>query len=264
MNESTRAMWNDYSNNYFANTADYERDLAVIKADPSKAFPRDVWAMLQAAIPDWKGKRVLVPSSGSNQIAFGFHLLGASLTSTDIAENQLRNAAKYAGANGWQIDFRQADSMTLDGIEDEAYDLVFTSNGVHVWISDLEMMYRAFHRVLKPGGSFVFFDTHPFNRPFNGKGGKLRLKKPYTKTGPFNDPPEYAWRTEDILRSLLAAGFRIEDYRDMQSYPDEIMAFAWHYSSYQEREKDKLAKYDWKRNEAAALPSWIGVSAKKA
>jgi ubiquinone/menaquinone biosynthesis C-methylase UbiE len=56
------------------------------------------------------------------------------VTSTDIAENQLKNASKIANANGWEIDFRQADSMTLDGIPDSEFDLAYTSNGVHVWI----------------------------------------------------------------------------------------------------------------------------------
>jgi len=45
--------------------------------------------------------------------------------------------------------FQIADSMALVGIKDAAFDLVYTSNGVHVWISDLCAMYGTFRRVLK-------------------------------------------------------------------------------------------------------------------
>jgi len=262
MNESTRKMWDNRADTYFTDT-DHAKSLAIIKSDPARAFPRDVWEMLRNAVHDLKGKRVLVPSSGDNLSVFGFHLLGAKVTSTDLSEKQLGNAAKIAAAHHWDIEFRQADSMALDVLPDSEYDLIHTSNGAHVWIGDLGMMYRSFYRVLKPGGSYVFFETHPFCRPFDQRGKDAKIIKPYTSTGPFNDPPEFAWRIEDFIRALMNAGFTLADYRDMQSYKEEIMAFAWHYKTYTEREKDNYAQHDWKINPWAALPTWMGVSAIK-
>ena len=259
MNESTRKHWNDRSDDYFDN----DQDIPIIINDPARAFPRDAWDMLRNAVPDLRGKRVLVPSSGDNKAVFGLCLLGAKATSTDLAEKQLENAAKIAEANGWDIEFRHADSMTLEGLPNEEYDLVYTSNGCHVWISDLSMMYRAFSRVLKPGGTYVFFETHPFWRPFDDSTPEVRIVKPYTSTGPFGDPPNYHWRVGDFLRALLGAGFAIEDFRDMEVYKDDILAHSWYYSSQEEREKDNYSKYDWTLNPWAALPTWMGVSAKK-
>ncbi|MDR1463972.1 MAG: class I SAM-dependent methyltransferase [Oscillospiraceae bacterium] len=261
MNESARQSWNQW-----AETCLTENDrisLELIQEDPRRAFPRDVWDMVTAATPDLRGKRVLVPSSGDNLAAFGFHLLGAKVTSADLAEKQLENAARIADAHGWDMEFRQADSMTLDGLPDGTYDLIHTSNGAHVWISDLGQMYHSFHRALRPGGAYVFFDTHPFNRPFDDHGKRLKVVRPYAATQPFHDPPEYPWRVEDILRALLGAGFALRDYRDIQSGPDDIMAFGWFYRSYAQREQDRRAKYDWIKNPGAALPSWMGVSARK-
>ncbi|GHU70641.1 hypothetical protein AGMMS49992_03320 [Clostridia bacterium] len=267
MNELTRKNWNDRSDTYFAESC-IDADLASIELDPTKAFPRDVWNMLRASMPDVHGKRVLVPSSGDNIAVFGFHLLGATVTSTDIAERQLENAARIADAHNWSITFQQADSMTLDGIPYGEFDLVYMSNGVHVWISDLCAMYSMIHKTLKPGGAFVFFDTHPWHRPFDESGSEVKIQKPFVDVGPFFDSkdgnaPTFAWRVEDFLRSLLASGFTITDYHDMQSYPDEIMAFAWYYKTYAERERDNYAQYDWKLNPWRALPSWMGVSARK-
>jgi ubiquinone/menaquinone biosynthesis C-methylase UbiE len=259
MNETTRNAWNSWSEEYFKRDAN---DLDAIKLDPIRAFPRDVREMLRAAVPDLRGKRVLVPSSGDNLATFGLHLLGAQVTSTDIAENQLENAMKIADANGFSgITFRQADSMTLDGIKDGEFDLVYTSNGAHVWISDLSMMYRSFNRVLKAGGIYVFFETHPFHRPFNentyDEDKVVRIIKPYTSTLlPKRMPesaPEFHWRIQDFLQALLNASFALIDYRDMQSYEDDLSNYAW-------VDKDK---YDWTKYPYAALPSWLGICALK-
>ena len=260
MSERIRKSWNKWSDEHFKRGV---TDMDTIKGNPVRAFPRDIREMLTTAAPELKGKRVLVPSSGDNQAAFGFSLLGAKVTSTDIAEKQLENAQRIANMNGFpQIEFRQADSMALDGIPDGEFDLVYTSNGTHVWISDLMRMYRSFYRVLKPGGAYVFFDTHPFHRPFNEETWEreriVRFIKPYTATGPFfeerNDRlPTFEWRVQDFLQALLSAGFTLTDYRDMRSCGDDLAAFAFVDQS----------QYDWTVYPFAALPSWLGVSAVK-
>jgi SAM-dependent methyltransferase len=263
MNEPARKAWNEWSDEYFKGYLSWQRggtdtDLEIIKRDPLRAFPRDVREMLCAAVPELRGKRVLVPSSGDNLAVFGFHLLGAQVMSTDLAENQLANAKKLADANGLSgIEFRQSDSMALDGVPDGEFDLVYTSNGAHVWIGDLAMMYRAIWRKLKPDGAYIFFETHPFHRPFNERTYDeekiVRFIKPYTSTNLFSNPPEYHWRTQDFLQALLGAGFTLTDYRDMQSYEEDLSNYAW---------TDK-SKYDWTTYPFATLPSWMGVSARK-
>jgi SAM-dependent methyltransferase len=261
VNEAARKAWNEWSDDYFYKSwyvGDFAADMETIKREPMRAFPRDVREMLGAAMPKLRGRRVLVPSSGDNLAVFGFHLLGAKVTSTDIAENQLTNAMKIADANGWRdIEFRQADSMTLDGVSDGEFDLVYTSNGAHVWISDLAMMYCAFWRVLKPGGAYIFFETHPFHRPFNERTYEedkfVRFIKPYTSTHLDNEPPEYHWRVQDFMQALLNARFTLTDYRDMQPYDEDLSNYAL----------DDKSKRNWEVYPFAALPSWLGVSARK-
>jgi SAM-dependent methyltransferase len=265
MNEATRKDWDAYSDKYFSQgTAE---DYDIITTAPERAFPTEVWEMLRSALPDLRGKCVLVPSSGDNLAAFGFALLGAEVTSTDLSANQLKNAKKIADARGWSVKFQQADSMTLNGLPDGEFDLVYTSQGVHVWISDLTMMYRSFNRVLKPGGQYIFFDTHPFSRPFADLENELKLEKDYRDVGPFNEVPEHHWRVEDFLRSLISAGFAIEDYRDLHSSSADLLNYDYiyygEYGSYAAREADGGARYDWRNNPWAALPQKIAVSVKK-
>ena len=66
----------------------------------------------------------------------------------DLSEKQIENAKRIADKNGWAIEFLCQDSRKLDKIGSDTYDLVYTSNGVHVWIDDLPGMYANFHRVL--------------------------------------------------------------------------------------------------------------------
>jgi len=263
MNEKTQADWDACSDEYF-DGEDRLITIGEIKRSPERAFPRETWEMLEEAFPDFTGKKVLVPSCGNSYAVYAFHLLGAEVTAADLSSQQIKNAKRDAENQGWDIQFIQADSMTLEGLPDGEFDLIHTSNGAHVWIGDLGMMYGNFRRVLKPGGAYIFFETHPFHRPFLDAGFKgfkqVKVKKPYSDTRGC-DETEFHWRVEDFMRALLGAGFAIEDFRELMPHEDDLSGHMWHYGSYQEREKDNFARYDWRKNPLAALPAWLAMRA---
>ena len=250
--------WNRDSDKYYERIYS-ENTVKHLTLDPKWVFPPEVFEMLGSAFPDLGGKRVLVPSSGDNGAAFAFHLLGARVTSADISQRQLCNAKKIADAHGWDIQFIQDDSMRLESIRDSEYDLVYTSNGVHVWINDLSSMYRSFLRVLKTGGSYVMFETHPFIRPFDGDAAdsmRFVIKKPYECIGPFGEVPTYGYRIMDLVNAMLGAGLVI---RRMQEFHPQPGSFdSWWYRTPEQAEEDGYMKFDWTRNPFAALPQWIG------
>jgi len=260
MNNYVMNWWNSRSDKYYGGL---RGQLDNLIKDPTWAFPPPIWEMIRTAFPDLHGKRVIVPSSGDNCAVFGFHLLGAAVTSCDIAERQLYNAQKIADEQDWSIEFIRQDSMTLDSIRDGEYDLVYTSNGVHVWISDLPKMYGNFRRVLKPNGIYIMFETHPFIRPFDDSGAEIRIKKPYEDTGPFvsGEITEYKWRIMDIFNAVRNAGFEMARMEEFHPTPDEYNT--WFSREPDETDKQYAKKYDWKYNPWAALPQWIGFSARK-
>ncbi|MBQ8315021.1 MAG: hypothetical protein IJ427_13000 [Lachnospiraceae bacterium] len=58
--------------------------------------------------------------------------------------------------------------------------MVYTSNGTHTWIPDINRMYYNIFRVLKPGGYSMMYDIHPFNRPFTGEAWQTpTIRKSY-------------------------------------------------------------------------------------
>lgn len=264
MTEIIKKMWNERSDKYYQTNTLWNdaEQLTKLIAEPAWAFPKTVMNMLRAAFPTFSGLRVLVPSSGDNMAAFAFHLMGAKVTSCDISERQLENAGRIARERGWDIDFVCADSMRLCGVSEGEYDLVYTSNGVHVWICDLPAMYAGFCRALKPGGRYIMFETHPFIRPFDDTGAEIKVIKPYGDTKPRHGELTHTWRIQDFFNAMAGAGFAIER---MEEFHPEIGSYdSWWYKNPAEALADGNAKFDWRQNPWAALPQWIGFSARRA
>lgn len=80
--EKNKKDWNSYSEKWSAYNHS-EKILRPILNDPSKAFHKKTWEIIQKYIPDMRGKRVCVPSSGDNHAVFAFALSGATVTSCD-------------------------------------------------------------------------------------------------------------------------------------------------------------------------------------
>ncbi len=267
MSEKNKSSWNEGAEKYSAYHHSQEQIDRIIR-QPTAAFHHTTWQLIHEYVPDLRGKRICVPSSGDNHAVFAFALLGAKVTSCDIAENQLSNARRVADQYEWgdAIEFICADTMKLEGIADDCYDFVYTSNGVHVWIDDLNAMYRNIYRVTKPNGAYIMYEIHPFQRPFNDDAS---IVKPYDAVGPYESDSEitFAWRVMDIVNALCGSGFAIQRVEEMFAEKDYDWPF---WISLEDRlngvtaareEVDRM--HDWRKNPMAALPNWIGIAAKK-
>lgn len=245
-----RDMWNSFSDEYFSREYKDTGTIERIIKNPRLVFPSELREDIDRYFPSFEGVRVCVPSSGDNKAVFAFHLLGAKVTSCDISSEQIKNARRIAEGEGWDIDFKVCDSADMAGVEEGEYELVYTSNGVHTWISDLSSMYKSFNRLLKPGGIYVFFETHPFIRPFDDGVNILRVKKRYDDTSN-ND-----WRVRDFINALLESGFSLDRLGELSAEKEIIGANWWELDEWDE-------KSDWNKNPYAALPQWMSVCATK-
>lgn len=252
-----KESWNKTSDSQWYQSLRTEEKIKALVESPKRAFHPAVYDLIQKYIPELKGKKVLLPSSGDNHAAFAFALMGAQVTSTDISERQLENASVLAEKLGLTIEFVCENTITLEQIEDEQYDLVYTSNGTHSWIPDLEEMYGNISRVLKPGGYSIMFDMHPFQRPFTGEVWKEpKITKSYHDTLPFCH-----WRIQDLVNAKVKAELSI---REMAELPAVENSFWFTYEELIKQDEESLKDINnWEKNPMAALPAWVTIVSRK-
>lgn len=208
------------------------------------------------------GKRVCVVGSGDNYAAFALAGMGAEVTSVDISEQQLEIAARRATQLGQAIRFVRADAAELEALDAGCFDLVCSTNGFLVWLADLPAVFGEIACRLKTGGHYVFYDVHPFQRPWKEQLSPIEMSKPYWDRHPADgcedDPaPEFHWTLADILNALAAAGLSV---RKVVESPAGSSRF-WQGYSYQPGTDDGLQ--DWKNNPRAGLPVWLTVASAK-
>jgi SAM-dependent methyltransferase len=184
------------------------------------------------------------------------------VTSTGISEKRLEVAAQRAHILGLDIHFVRCDAADLAPVPVAGFDLVCSTNGFFVWLADLARVFVAVSRALKPGGYYIFYDIHPFLRPWKDQT-VIEVAKPYFQTGPFasetTSQPVYNfhWTLSDIINSLLASDLIL---RRMAETPAQDSRF-WQGPSYGHGSDDSLL--DWHHNPRAALPAWLTVAAQK-
>jgi len=270
MSEIIKNYWDklaleDRGNNHYSpNSPGRWEDTGIVWENPERAFPFAMRPIIKKYMSDLNGKKVLVPSSGDNKAVFGFHLLGAKVTSCDISENQLINAKAIADKYNWDIEFICQDSMKLDKIKDGEYDLVYTSNGVHVWIDDMPGMYKNFYRVLKSGGYNIFFETHPMIRPFDdSKIDVIKIIRLHEDINwEYEGVPRYLWRMQDFVNAITSAGFIIKEMQEFHSVEGDLDDYIPNEKN-PEHKNYGIDMKDWKQNPWAALPQCLCICSRK-
>jgi SAM-dependent methyltransferase len=107
-------------------------------------------------VGDVSGLRVLDAGCGSGTLAAELVARGATVTGIDMSENLL--AIARGRTTG---EFRRHDLTQPLPFADAAFDLVVASLVMH-YLEDWAPPLREFHRVLAPGGRFVFSTHHVF------------------------------------------------------------------------------------------------------
>ncbi|BCN31660.1 class I SAM-dependent methyltransferase [Anaeromicropila herbilytica] len=249
--------WNETANSDWYQSLRTDEKIAELVKNPAIAFHPAVYNLIHKYIPNLKGKRVLLPSSGDNHAAIAFALLGAEVTSADISDKQLAYAQEIANKLNLNIRFICDDTMQLSNIENNSFDLVYTSNGTHSWIADLGLMYRNINRVLKTSGFSIMYDIHPFNRPFSGEAWKNpHIVKPYEET-----MPHCHWRVQDLVNAMVSAQLSIKEIEELQAVNASFWFF---YDELVKQNPEELININnWEQNPMAALPAWISIVSQK-
>ena len=257
MHEANRRSW-DHTAGWWAEMRERDGLWRRCPSEPELGFEGGAFELIGSFVGDLEGKKAAVIGSGDNHAAFALAGMKARVASIDISERQLEAASVRANRLGLKIDFVRADATDLEPLADGTFDLVCSTNGFFVWIADLRGVYREVHRILKPGGYYVFYDVHPFQRPWAERTRPIEVDKPYWQTGPFRDEKdgtfEFNWTLGDILNPAADAGLVL---RRILERPAGDSSF-WEGSSYLPGKNEGLL--DWKDNPLAALPVWLSAA----
>ena len=177
-------------------------------------------------LPDVSGKRILELGCGYGATSIKFIQAGArSVYAFDISEKMIHKAITEN-----QRDRIEDHCMNMDDLHllDQTWDIAFSSLAFH-YIQDLDLLFTNIYRVLNPKGTLLFSMEHPIVTAaikecvceFDANREPVYYKLDhYADTG----RREVLWldttvikyhRTvSDIIKSLIRAGFLIDEIRE--------------------------------------------------
>lgn len=211
---ASRAWWDSDADAYQREHGDFLGDVDFVWCPEGL---READARL---LGDVAGKRVLEVGCGAAAAARWLSTRGAEVAALDLSAGMLRHARVAAEATGVRVPLTQADAAALP-YRDMSFDLAFTAFGAVPFTDDSATVMREVHRVLRPGGRWVFSVTHPMRWIFlddPGEGGLVAVhsyfdRRPYVEYDEDGTATyvEHHRTLGDRVRELVAAGFVLDD-----------------------------------------------------
>jgi SAM-dependent methyltransferase len=221
--ESSRANRNWWD----SNADEYQSDHGAFLGDD-----RFVWgpegldeadAQLLGPAAALSGRTVLEVGCGAAQCSRWLAARGARPVAFDLSHRQLQHARRIddgLDGGGPPVPLVQADAGALP-FADGSFDAACSAYGGVPFVADSARVMREVHRVLRPGGRWVFSVTHPVRWAFPDEPGPdgLTLTASYFDRTPYVEQDdtgravyvEHHRTLGDRVREIAAAGFRLTD-----------------------------------------------------
>ncbi len=234
--EINRLSWNEATKAHNSHKGD---QAAFFRSGGSTLFEEE-----KRLLGDIAGKMLLhlQCNCGQDSLSIANHL-GAIVTGVDISDEAIDFARQLARDSGIAAEYIRADVYDFFADNQTQYDLVFSSYGALVWLSDLDAWGKGIHQCLKAGGRFVFIDFHPAFCMFDevwqlkydymggsyvefesGIGDYVALTGVTGETDELqegikdfvNPHPgvEYLWGMAEVITALISAGLRLVGFRE--------------------------------------------------
>ena len=186
------------------------------------------------ALGEVSGKRLLHLQCHFGLDTLSWARLGAEVAGLDFSPSAVRQANELARRTGLDgmARFDEGDVTRAGRVFGGGFDVVFTSLGTIVWLSDLEGWADTIVANLAEDGCFYFLDAHPTSMMFDERVTTPSVAYDYFhRTTPDLSPsgtPDYAvpdyrvqapsrqfmWGTAEILAVLEARGLTIFELRE--------------------------------------------------
>lgn len=169
-------------------------------------------------LPSVDGQKVLDAGCGPGAYAKEIVARGAHVTAIDASDRMLELAQQRIESaelqGGGSIEFQLVDmSEPLSMFGDQTFEVVMAPLSMD-YIEDWKSLFSEFHRVLKPGGVFVFSCGHPaFDAEYFDTKDYFSVEQVQCVWEGFGTKvmmPSYRRSLEEILMPVIHSGFVIE------------------------------------------------------
>lgn len=185
---------------------------------------------------DIGGKSVLHLQCHFGQDSISLARMGAKVTAVDLSDQALEKGRELALQTNTEVTFVESNVLELIGKIDEKFDIVFASYGCVGWLHDLDQWAETVSHHLKPGGKFVFVESHPVMWMLDEAVDQVKYS--YFKTDPFieDETSSYtdssnhkelksvSWNysLSEVLNALLKHKIRIDHFDEFDYFPYPI------------------------------------------
>jgi len=154
------------------------------------------------------GERVLDAGSGlGGPSRFLARTLNCQVVGIDITPDFVALAAHLAARAGLSADVQyEVGDISRLSIADASFDLVWSEH-VLMNLRDREAPYREFHRILRPGGRFAFYE------PIAVEGQAPHYPLPWASAA----EQSYLLTNDQIVSALERSGFSLREWRDVST-----------------------------------------------
>ncbi|MDQ2846986.1 MAG: class I SAM-dependent methyltransferase [Actinomycetota bacterium] len=176
------------------------------------------------------GQRILEAGCGSAPCARWLTTHGAIAVAFDLSAGMLRHGSDAAQRSGVTPPLVQADVCEMP-FTSGSFDAAFSAFGAIPFVADSAEAMRQVHRVLRPGGRWVFSVTHPMRWIFPDLAGDVGMtaiqsyfdRSPYVEVDTDGVPAyaEHHRTMGDRIRELVGAGFIIDDVLEPE-WPEDF------------------------------------------
>ena len=186
------------------------------------------------AVGDVTGRKLLHLQCHFGLDTLSWARLGADVVGVDFSPAALATAERLTRECGLEsrARFVEADVATVGRLDGAPFDIVFTSLGVIVWISDLDGWAATIDANLADDGFFYFLDAHPLSWVFDESSPVPSVRYDYFQGAtPLHDPPgspdyadpsyrissearSFTWSVSAIFNALENRGLQVHEVRE--------------------------------------------------
>lgn len=194
------------------------------------------WVGVTEAVGEVAGKAVLHVQCHLAFDGITMARRGAEVTGVDFSPTALAKARDLAGLCKVRLDLVEADATDLPAGLHDRFDLAYATFGILCWIGDVGAWMRSVAATLKPGGTLLLIDGHPFGGMIGGDPPTFEF--PYANDGPRHyesgssyavevstSNVQYAHGLGEVVSAAAGAGLRVRALEEHFDTPIEIAGF---------------------------------------